>query len=495
MSFWGTRTLSLCLGAIGQVRSDSIYWADYDGGDIRRANLDGSAQQTLITGLPSPVAIALDVAGGYMYWTEFGTGGGGEIRRANLDGSGQTTLVSKLTFPEGIALDLAGGKLYWAGGEGAGVIERANLDGSGQEILLRDLPNPISIRLDLAGGKMYWANQSGDNSIQRANLDGSGVEALLGYRPKIHGLALDLAGGKMYWAETNSPGRIGRANLDGSGIETLVGGLLMPNAIALDVLGGKMYWSDHGSGDIRRANLDGSGQEILVQNLNGPAAAGIALDLSAPASQPIAVTGHSADVISDKDSSVRLAQPFNAGTFAWFEAVAVDDSGAQHNDGLPAGQSFVSATGSRATYQLQPANAQNVLQLGAGQTGTLTLTTPAAYSTLYVIASSGDGTPTSVGSGNIKFADGSQQAFSYNAFDWCNGQGGLHPEAVLSGPIGRADVGPNGAAFAYNQDCDFEIYETVIPIDPSHAGVAIVSIDFTGAPDAFFSNIFGASGR
>jgi lysophospholipase L1-like esterase len=210
---------------------------------------------------------------------------------------------------------------------------------------------------------------------------------------------------------------------------------------------------------------------------------------------PVPVTGYSADVISDKDASARFAQPFHGGTFAWFEAGALDNDGEQHNDGLPAGLTFVSATASRATYQLQPANASNVLQLSAGQTGTLTLTTPATYSTLYVIASSGDGTPSSVGSGTINFADGSTQAFSYNSFDWCNGQGGLHPEAVLSGPIGRADVGPNGTAFAYNQDCDFQLYETVIAIDPAHAGVAISSIDFTGAPDAYLSGIFGVSGR
>jgi hypothetical protein len=90
------------------------------------------------------------------------------------------------------------------------------------------------------------------------------------------------------------------------------------------------------------------------------------------------------------------------------------------------------------------------------------------------------------------------QSFSYNSFHWCNGlygQRGLHPEAVLAGATGRADVGPDGMAFMYNQDCDSQIYETVIPIDPSHAGVAIASIDFTGAPDAFFSNIFGVSGK
>jgi hypothetical protein len=207
------------------------------------------------------------------------------------------------------------------------------------------------------------------------------------------------------------------------------------------------------------------------------------------------VTGYSADVISDKDALARFAQPFQGGTFAWFESGAVDDDGAQHNDGLPAGLTFVSVTGSRATYQLQPANANNVLQLGAGQTGTLTLTMPTVYSTLYVLASSGDGTPSSVGSGTITFADGTMQAFSYNSFDWCNGQGGLHAEAALRGPIGRADIGPDGTAFGYNQDCDFQIYETVIAIDPSHAGVAIASIDFTGAPDAFLSNIFAVSGR
>jgi hypothetical protein len=210
---------------------------------------------------------------------------------------------------------------------------------------------------------------------------------------------------------------------------------------------------------------------------------------------PIAVTGYSADVISDKDASARFAQPFHGGTFAWFESGAVDDEGTTHTDGLPVGSSFVSVTASMSTYQLQPANANNVLQLSASQTGTLTLTMPAAYSTLYVIASSGDGTASSVGSGSINFADGSTQPFSYNAFDWCNGQGGLHPEAVLSGPIGRADVGPNGTAFAYNQDCDFQLYETIIAIDPAHAGVAIASIDFTGAPDAVFSNIFGVSGK
>jgi hypothetical protein len=478
---------------MNRARSDFIYWSDYGSGDIRRANLDGSGQTTLVTGLNVPSQVALDLAAGQMYW---GNIGGGDIRRANLDGSGQTTLISGLPQPAGLALDLVAGHMYWSSDNFGGIpeyIARANLDGTGQTTLISGLSLPRGPALDISAGKMYWAdNLAGD--IRRANLDGTGETTLIGRLSGPKRPALDIPNGKIYWAEDT--GTIRRANLDGSGQEIVLRNLNGPSSIALDVANGHIYWSDgvfYNSfpGAIRRANLDGSEQQTLITGLNNPI--GIALDVSAPA--PLVVTGYSADVISDKDPSARLAQPFGAGTLAWFETGAVDDNGVQHDNGLPAGLTFVSATAGCATYQIQPANANNVLQLGAGQLGTLNLTAPTAYSRLYVLASSGDGTSSSVGSGNINFADGSTQAFSYNVFDWCNGPGSLHPEAVLSGPIGRADVGPSGTAFTYNQDCDFEIYETVISIDPSHAGVAIVSIDFTAAPDAYSSNIFGVSGK
>jgi hypothetical protein len=536
MRFLGSSTvLVLFLGSIGQARSDFIYWADYFGGDIRRANTDGSGQLTLVT-VGAALGLALDKFDGKIYWAD---NFGGSIGRANLDGTGQETLVSGLNGPENVRLDLIGGKMYWADDVG-GDIRRANLDGTEQEVLVSGLNSPESPVLDLAGGRMYWGSGPyGPGDIRSANLDGSGQQILANGLNGARGPVLDIFGGKMYWADLlggdvrranldgtgqetlvrglNSPGspvldiprgkmywpdfgapgsstgRILRANLDGSAQETLVKNVDQPTAITLDVAGGLMYWADYSGGDIRRANLDGSGQHTLATGLRGPVS--IALDLSTAVPQPVLVTGYNADVISDKDPSARFALPFHAGTFAWFEAGAVDDNGAPHNDGLPAGLTFVSATGSGATYQLQPANASNVLQLRAGQMGTLTLTTPAAYGTLYVIASSGDGTPASMCSGAIKFVDGSTQAFSYNAFDWCNGQGGLHLEAVLPGPNGRADVGPDGRAFVYNQDCHFQVYETVIAIDPAHAGVAIASIEFTGAPDALFSNMFGLSGR
>ena len=83
-----------------------------------------------------------------------------------------------MTSPTGIALDVAGGKMYWTD-RGTDKIQRANLNGSNVEDLLTSgLDRPTGLALDMSGGKMYWAD-TGTDKIQRANLNGSNVEDLL----------------------------------------------------------------------------------------------------------------------------------------------------------------------------------------------------------------------------------------------------------------------------------------------------------------------------
>src|SRR5438270_13509046 len=72
--------------------------------------------------------------------------------------------------------------------------------------------------------------------------------------------------------------------------------------------------------------------------------------------QPISVSGFNADVIIDKDTTTRQSQSYDGGPVAWFEVGAVDDTGAENDDGVPAGQAVASANGSGVVYQLQPAN-------------------------------------------------------------------------------------------------------------------------------------------
>src|SRR6202011_5440279 len=102
------------------------------GVDIRRGNLDGTGQQTLV-GRVSAFGIGLDTTTGQMYWTD--TGQIKDIRRANFDGTGQQVLVTRQNSPTGIALDITSNRMYWVNQFG-GTLSSANLDGTGQQLVL-----------------------------------------------------------------------------------------------------------------------------------------------------------------------------------------------------------------------------------------------------------------------------------------------------------------------------------------------------------------------
>ena len=253
-----------------------MYWTDIDEGTIYRASLDGSNVEALITGPNAPLGLALDVAGGQIYWTEVDqTGAESAIYRASLDGSNVEALITGPNAPLGLALDVVGGQIYWTevdqtGAESA--IYRASLDGSNVEPFFTGEIIPFSLALDVVGGQIYWTgiDQIGaESAIYRASLDGSNVEPLVTGLDELGVLALDVAGGQIYWT-FREEGAIYRASLDGANVEPLVTGLDEPGGLALDVAGGQIYWTDLEEGIIYRASLDGANVEPLVTGLISP---------------------------------------------------------------------------------------------------------------------------------------------------------------------------------------------------------------------------------
>ena len=221
--------------------ADAVYFSvngargsDDSKGEIWRSDLDGLNDEVLISlTWISVEEIALDIAGGKMYFTTYEEYVGGtneteiQVRRANLDGSQVETLASgrnRLKF-HGITVDPNAGKIYWVR---SNKIQRADLDGSNLETLLAD-ENPYQLTIDPAGGKIYW---TGGGSIHRANLNASAVETLARDVGTIQGIEVDVAAGHIYWANY-SEGSIQRSNLDGTMLETVVSGLLEPSGIAL----------------------------------------------------------------------------------------------------------------------------------------------------------------------------------------------------------------------------------------------------------------------
>ena len=302
------------------LEEGKIYWTNSEWG-IYRSSLDGSnAEPLVIPDLRGPGKIALDVAGGKIYWTDRGVYG---IHRSDLDGSNTETLVEGYGPPGwawiiDITLDVARGKIYWTteishGDYNSFIVERSDLDGSNAETLFSKLNgirdsalDPVrgkvywtdgyiawadfgghfqdakyipssasSIALDVDGGKMYWTNPD-TQTIQRADLNGQNIEETLtvsdGYPEEI--ILLDVDGGKMYWTNPGTQA-IQRADLNGQNAEHFfdLGQLHLTGQladIALDLDGGKVYWTDSeteqndwGTGTIQRADLDGQNREVL----------------------------------------------------------------------------------------------------------------------------------------------------------------------------------------------------------------------------------------
>lgn len=247
-------------GITANVAAGKLYWTnilpiDVPPGVIQRANLDGSGVENVIPigNLEAPTGIAVQPpsgggAVGNVYWTDVVTN---DIRQSSVDGLPMKVLVRGLANPYGIAVDAAGGKMYWthtAAAPGVGAIQRADLDGSGVEGLVSGLNGPTTaIALDVPGGKMYWGyvdpNIDGlfAGKIMRSDLDGGNAHEIIGGMVFPAGIALDLSAGKIYWTDMGRPGppgptypgRIGQANLDGSDARVIVEGLDSPRGLAL----------------------------------------------------------------------------------------------------------------------------------------------------------------------------------------------------------------------------------------------------------------------
>jgi Low-density lipoprotein receptor repeat class B len=90
-----------------------VYWVDGQS-QLGTVNLDGTGFQVLLNNLGGPMSVDVDPFGQKVYWTEYNTR---KIRRANLDGSNVQDVVTNFlgtyTAPRGISLDLTNSKIYW----------------------------------------------------------------------------------------------------------------------------------------------------------------------------------------------------------------------------------------------------------------------------------------------------------------------------------------------------------------------------------------------
>ncbi|MCG8422072.1 MAG: DUF5050 domain-containing protein [Proteobacteria bacterium] len=111
--------------------NSTLYFITYNSTALYRVNLDGSGLATIV---PNVGGQGVDVAVHPSAQKVFYTARDDVIWVAGLDGSNPQTFISGQTIAQALAIDVAGGKLYWAA---LGKIRRADLtDGSNIEDLV-----------------------------------------------------------------------------------------------------------------------------------------------------------------------------------------------------------------------------------------------------------------------------------------------------------------------------------------------------------------------
>ncbi|XP_006642533.3 low-density lipoprotein receptor-related protein 5 [Lepisosteus oculatus] len=235
--------------------------------DLRRISLDLPDFTDIvlqINDIRHAIAIDYDPVEGYVYWTDDEVKA---IRRAQIDGSGAQTLVTtEVNHPDGIAVDWVARNLYWTD-TGTDRIEVTRLNGTSRRILISEnLDEPRAIVLDPIRGYMYWTDWGEKPKIERANLDGSDrvilLNTSLGWP---NGLAIDYAAGKLYWGDAKTD-RIEVINIDGTERKTLLEDKL-PHIFGFTLLGDYIYWTDWQRRSIERVHKTKATREIIIDQL------------------------------------------------------------------------------------------------------------------------------------------------------------------------------------------------------------------------------------
>ncbi len=243
----------------------SMYWINTDTDKIESLDrFDAVTNQV--------ASLTVDTADGKVYWSEYSSSDG-TLKRASLDGTNVEVLVTHPTTPQSITVDATEKKLYWINSL-EGKIQRADLSGGNIKTVIQLDDTITHVAVDTKGGKLYWVDS--EFRIRRMNLDGTGIETILtGWNSHLtRGIGgMVIADGKIYWTERQiwyrSGGKIHRANLNGTNLETFVTSLGEPLGIAVDAANGKIYWANS-FGGIQRIDINGGEVENVVYGITAP---------------------------------------------------------------------------------------------------------------------------------------------------------------------------------------------------------------------------------
>ena len=128
------------------LEARKIYWAEQKTGLIQRANLDGSQVEPVAADPDRKVAqgVVVDTVNDKIYFSS--TGASSSFRRANLDGSSLEEIVTGLSYAYHIEVDPDDGKIFFTDLDATSVF-KANLDGTNIESIANGVFQVIGLAI------------------------------------------------------------------------------------------------------------------------------------------------------------------------------------------------------------------------------------------------------------------------------------------------------------------------------------------------------------
>ncbi len=195
--------------SVGVDDQRRVYWLDNATDALTRLDADGTKRVLYSNpGSSNPEGLAVDSTHQRLYWAESGV-----LMRSNFDGTSAAQLIAAYdrAFVTSAAVDVVGGFVYWTD-NGNDAVYRSPTDGSGLLSLhsaQNATANPRALALDVSAGLMFWGEGT---SLLSAPLDGGAATPIA--TGTITGIAVDTRSRELYWTD-NASDALMRAKYDG----------------------------------------------------------------------------------------------------------------------------------------------------------------------------------------------------------------------------------------------------------------------------------------
>lgn len=229
------------------VDSTSVYWVDYNSGNVMSVPIGGGTPVTLASGQDTPHGIAVDSTS--VYWVNNGYEMSlvgqwlGSVMSVPLGGGAPTTLASGIYYMESITVDAT--NVYWT--SGSMVASEPRMGGAVNTLAAAQFPAGIAVNAT----NVYWTTYSG-NTILSEPVGGGTISTLASGQDTTAYVALDST--NAYWTNLNG-GSVMQVSLNGGTPTTLASGQNEPWGIAAD--GTNVYWTDVGLGTVMSVPVGG----------------------------------------------------------------------------------------------------------------------------------------------------------------------------------------------------------------------------------------------